>query len=71
MIFLCGLDEIEEKFRNSGAKILLGAMKLGKVMQKVYDAEFNTSGKPTPGTPHGYDYLNSAHILRQPGFLLN
>jgi len=70
VIFLCGPDEIEEKFRNSGSKILLGAMKLGKVMQRVYDTEFNKSGKSAPETPHGYNYLNSGTYITTAGFFV-
>ncbi len=70
VIFLCGTDEIERKFKDSGARILLGAMKFGKVMQKVYDAEFNKSGRSTPATPYGYDYLNSGTYITTAGFFV-
>ncbi len=68
VVFLCGLDEIEEKFRKSGAGILCGAMKLGRFMQRVYNAEFNTTGLPTPGTRYGYDFLNSGTVITTAGF---
>ncbi len=68
VVFLCGLDEIEDKFRKSGSRILCGAMRLGRIMQRVYSAEFNTTGLPTPKTPHGYDYLNSGNIITTAGF---
>lgn len=70
VVFLCATGEIEEKFRKSGSEILLGAMKLGRVMQKVYNSEFNKTGRPTPKTLHGYDYLNSGTYITTAGFMV-
>jgi hypothetical protein len=68
VIFLCGLDEIEQKFKASGTKILCGAMKFRKVMQKVYNAEFNKTSLPTPKTLYGYDFVNSGTLITTAGY---
>ncbi len=68
VIFLCDLDEIEEKFRQSGSKLIVGALKVGKIMQRVYNAEFNKTGKPTPKTKYGYDYVNSGTLITTAGY---
>jgi hypothetical protein len=68
VIFLCGLDEIEEKFIKSGTRLLCGALKLGKTMRKVYNVEFNKTGRPTPATQYGYDSVNVGTWITTAGY---
>lgn len=68
VVFLSGLDEIEEKFRKSGAKVLSGGLKVGRTMRKVYHAEFNKTGSPTPATPYGYDFINVGTWITTAGY---
>jgi hypothetical protein len=68
VVFLCGLREIEEKFRRGSAPFLCGALKLGPLLRRIYGAEFNHSGKPMPRNPTGYDYLNSGTWISTAGY---
>jgi hypothetical protein len=68
VVFLCGLDEIEAKFRAGSAPFLCGALKLGPLLCRVYDREFNRSRKPMPYNPSGYDYLNSGTWISTAGY---
>lgn len=68
VVFLAGLDEIEAKFRAGTAPFLCGALNLGPAMRRVYDAEFNRTGKPTPRTPSGYDHLNAGTWISTAGY---
>ena len=68
VVFLCGLDEIEEKFRRASAPFLCGALRLGPLLRRVYEREFNRSGVRVPHNPSGYDYLNSGTWISTAGY---
>jgi len=68
VVFLCGLDEIEEKFRRASAPFLCGALRLGPWLRRVYDREFNRGKVPIPHNPTGYDYLNSGTWISTAGY---
>jgi hypothetical protein len=68
VVFLSGLDEIEEKFRRGTARFLCGALALGPLLRRIYDHEFNRSGVPTPRNPTGYDHLNSGNWISTAGY---
>ena len=68
VVFLCGLDEIETKFRRASSPYLCGALSLGPLLRRVYGREFNRSGLPVPATPSGYDYLNSGTWIATAGY---
>jgi hypothetical protein len=68
VVFLCGLAEIEQKFRRLSVPFLCGALKLGPFLRRVYQREFNLSGKPMPRNPTGYDYLNSGTWISTAGY---
>jgi len=68
VVFLCGIDEIEEKFRRGSAPFACGALKLGPLLRRVYGREFNYSGRPVPRNPTGYDYLNSGTWISTAGY---
>lgn len=68
VVLLGGLDEIEAKFRRAGAPFLCGALRLGPFLRRVYEREFNHSGKSVPRNPTGYDYLNSGTWISTAGY---
>jgi hypothetical protein len=68
VVFLCGLDEIEDKFRRGSAPFLCGALRLGPFLRWVYEREFNRSGAELPPNPTGYDYLNSGTWISTAGY---
>jgi hypothetical protein len=68
VVFLCGLDEIEEKFRRASAPFLCGALKLGPLLRRVYLREFNRGRVPLPHNSTGYDYLNSGTWISTAGY---
>src|ERR1035437_6837116 len=68
VVFLCGLDEIEAKFRRCRAPFLCGALKLGPWLGRVYNWEFNRSGQPLPANPSVYDHLNSGTWISTAGY---
>jgi hypothetical protein len=68
VVFLTGLQEIEEKFRAGSARFLCGALKLGPFLRGVYRSEFNRSGRSLPKTPTGYDFLNSGTWISTAGY---
>lgn len=68
VVFLCGLDEIERKFRRLSVPFLCGALRLGPLLRRVYQREFNLSGKSMPRNPSGYDYLNSGTWIATAGY---
>jgi|GEM_PF-1186096 hypothetical protein len=59
VIFLCGIDEIEYKFNKLSSSFLCGAISLGKPAGRIYNYEFNRTGKKVPITPTNYNFLNS------------
>lgn len=67
VVFLCGLDEIENKFKESQAKYICGAMKLGPILGYVYNTEFNNTGIPVRKTPSGYNYANTGTWIARAG----
>jgi hypothetical protein len=68
VVFLCGLDEIEAKFRQGGARFICGALRLGPLLRRVYQREFNREGVRVPHNPTGYDYLNSGTWISTAGY---
>jgi len=68
VVLLARLDEIEAKFRRSGAPFVCGALKLGPLLRLVYEREFNFSGRRVPRNPTGYDYLNSGTWISTAGY---
>jgi hypothetical protein len=68
VIFLCGLDEIEYKFNKSGSHFLCGALNLGKITGKIYNYEFNKTGKKLPETPTHYNHLNTGTWISHAGY---
>ena len=59
VIFLCGPDEIEYKFNKMSTSFLCGAINLGKLAGRIYNYEFNKTGKKLPLTPTNYNFLNT------------
>lgn len=68
VIFLSGMEEIEEKFREQDAPFLCGALKLHSFNASVYDHEFNRTFLPTPSTPTGYNFLNAGTWISTAGY---
>ncbi|MGB8359241.1 MAG: glycosyltransferase domain-containing protein [Bacteroidales bacterium] len=68
VIFLCGLDEIENKFNNMSASFLCGALKLGKFNGAIYNYEFNKTDKRLPETPTKYNFLNTGTWISRAGY---
>jgi hypothetical protein len=68
VVFLCGLDEVEEKFRRASAPFLCGALKLGPLLRRVYLREFNRGKVKLPHNSTGYDYLNSGTWISTAGY---
>ena len=68
VIFLSGLEEIEEKFRKLSIPFLCGALKLRSFNAKVYDHEFNRTTWTTPETLTGYNYLNAGTWISTAGY---
>jgi hypothetical protein len=68
VVFLCGTDEIEEKFRRMSSRFLCGALRLSSFLRKVYEREFNRFGIEVPHNPTGYDYLNSGTWISTAGY---
>lgn len=68
VVFLCGLDEIEQKFRRASAPFVCGALRLGPLLRRVYEREFNRSRGSVPRNPTGYDYLNSGTWISTAGY---
>ena len=67
VVFMGTPDEIEARFRRRPAAFLCGALRLSRRMARIYEHEFNRSGRPTPRTPSGYDYLNSGTWIATAG----
>jgi len=68
VVFLCGLDEIEAKFRQVGAPFVCGALRLGPLLRRVYEREFNREHVRVPHNPTGYDHLNSGTWISTAGY---
>jgi hypothetical protein len=68
VIFLCGLDEIEDKFRRAGAPFICGALRLGPLLRRVYDREFNRGRVHLPHNHTSYDHLNSGTWISTAGY---
>jgi hypothetical protein len=68
VVFLCGLDEIEEKFRRMHTPFLCGALRLGPLLRRVYQREFNRGPVQVPHNPTGYDFLNSGTWISTAGY---
>jgi hypothetical protein len=67
-IFLCGLDEIENKFNKIPASFLCGALSLGKFRGAIYNYEFNKTDKKPPRTPTNYNFLNTGTWISRAGY---
>jgi hypothetical protein len=59
VIFFCGLEEIENKFKDLNVSFLCGALNLGFFNAAVYNHEFNKTNKITPRKPTNYNFLNT------------
>jgi predicted nuclease of predicted toxin-antitoxin system len=70
VIFLCGPDEIENKFNRISSSFLCGALNLGKLVATLYNYEFNKTGKKVPVTPTNYNFLNSGTWISRAGYAL-
>jgi hypothetical protein len=68
VIFLCGLDEIENKYNKMEPSFLCGALKLGKFNGAIYNYEFNKTDKKIPGTPTNYKFLNTGTWISRAGY---
>lgn len=68
VVFLCGLDEIEERFRRMRVPFLCGALRLGPLLRRVYQREFNRGLVRVPHNPTGYDFLNSGTWISTAGY---
>jgi hypothetical protein len=68
VVFLCGTDEIEAKFRRASAPFVCGALRLGPFLRWVYEREFNRTRVKVPRNPTGYDYLNSGTWISTAGY---
>jgi hypothetical protein len=68
VIFLCGLDEIENKFAKIPSSFLCGALNLGKFRGAIYNYEFNKTEKRPPGTPTNYNFLNTGTWISRAGY---
>jgi len=67
VVFLCGTDEIEAKFRRASAPFVCGALRLGPFLRWVYEREFNRTRVQVPHNPTGYDHLNSGTWISTAG----
>ena len=68
VVFLTGMEEIEEKFRSLNTPFLCGALKLRSFNAKVYDYEFNRTSLPPPVNPGGYNFLNAGAWISTAGY---
>jgi hypothetical protein len=68
VIFLCGLNEIENKFNNIPASFLCGALRLNKFNGAIYNYEFNKTDKRIPETPTHYNFLNTGTWISRAGY---
>jgi hypothetical protein len=68
VIFLSGLEEIENKFNNLPASFLCGALNLGKFNGAIYNYEFNKTGKKLKNTPTNYRFLNTGTWISRAGY---
>jgi hypothetical protein len=67
VIFLTDLAELAERYRPYYGKFVCGALKLGRGLAAVYNAEFNRSGEALPRTEFGYDHLNTGTWMANAG----
>jgi hypothetical protein len=68
VIFLCGLDEIENKFNKISTSFLCGALNLRKFNGAIYNYEFNKTDKRLPRTPTNYKFLNTGTWISRAGY---
>ena len=68
VIFLCGLEEIEDKFDRSEASFLCGALNLGTFNGAIYNREFNKTGMKPRETPTNYNFLNTGTWISRAGY---
>ena len=68
VIFLAGLEEIEEKFRLLDTPFLCGALKLRSFNARVYDYEFNRTSLPPHKNPNSYNFLNAGTWISTAGY---
>ncbi len=68
VIFLCGLDEIENKFEKIKASFLCGALNLNFFNAIVYNHEFNKTREKTPRTLTNYNFLNTGTWISSAGY---
>jgi len=70
VIFLSGLEEIEEKFLKLSSPFLCGALKLNRFNRSVYSFEFNRTKRMIPETPSGFNHLNSGTWISRAGYAI-
>ena len=70
VIFLCGIEEIENKFTNLHIPFLCGALKLDSFNRRIYNFEFNRTHREIPHTPTGYNFLNSGTWISRAGYAI-
>lgn len=68
VIFLCGLDEIENKFSRTSSSFLCGALKLGRLNGAIYNYEFNKTSRDLPETMTNYNFLNTGTWISRAGY---
>jgi hypothetical protein len=68
VIFLCGLEEIENKFKKLNVSFLCGALNLGFFNAAVYNREFNKTNKKTPRNSTNYNFLNTGTWISRAGY---
>jgi hypothetical protein len=67
VIFLSGLNEIEEKFVRIGTPFLCGALRLNRFNRTIYSFEFNRTKRLIPETATGFNHLNSGTWIARAG----
>jgi hypothetical protein len=70
VIFLSGLEEIEEKFLKLSTPFLCGALKLNRFNRNIYSFEFNRTKRTIPETPSGFNHLNSGTWISRAGYAI-
>lgn len=68
VIFLCGLEEIEDKFKKLSVPFLCGALNLNYFNAAVYNREFNKTNKKTPIKSTNYNFLNTGTWISHAGY---
>ena len=70
IVFLAGLEEIVEKFKNCNSEFVCSALRLDGFLKTVYNIEFNRTGLRTPSNRNGYNYLNAGAWISYAGYVV-